>query len=122
MNNYAAPETYFEAHEFPATKELQVKEGSRIYRLFLLLATYPIKPRHFSLYSTCADGTGHLSIECVNVCDSREPFSSAAKDAASQSTATSPYKEMFDVELRTDAVALYVWIEAIGIIDCNRTD
>jgi hypothetical protein len=33
------------------------------------------------------------------------------KDA---SQAASPYKSTFQIDLRTDHVALYVWIEAIG--------
>ena len=52
---------------------------------------------------------GQISIECINVCKPRKKL---FKNGLS--TINNPYRQTFNIELETDAVSIYVWVEAIG--------
>ena len=56
--------------------------------------------------------SGEISIECTNSCKSKESILQKGESIHD------PYKQTFNIELATDAVSIYVWIEAIGKIDC----
>ena len=52
---------------------------------------------------------GQISIECINACKPRKKL---FKNGLS--SINNPYKQTFNIELETDAVSIYVWVEAIG--------
>ena len=56
--------------------------------------------------------SGQISIECTNICKSKESLLQKGESIHD------PYKQTFNIELATDAVSIYVWIEAIGKMDC----
>ena len=56
--------------------------------------------------------SGQISIECTNICKSKESIFQKGESIHD------PYKQTFNIELATDAVSIYVWIEAIGKMDC----
>ena len=56
--------------------------------------------------------SGQISIECTNICKSKESI------FQKEESIHDPYKQTFNIELATDAVSIYVWIEAIGKMDC----
>ena len=70
--------------------------------------------QHFYFYFTFLHKgySGQISIECTNICKSKESIFQKGESIHD------PYKQTFNIELATDAVSIYVWIEAIGKMDC----
>ena len=68
------------------------------------------KEKRITLETTFYIGfLGQISIECINACKPRKKL---FKNGLS--SINNPYKQTFNIELETDAVSIYVWVEAIG--------
>ena len=68
------------------------------------------KEKRIALETTFSIGfLGQISIECINACKPRKKL---FKNGLS--SINNPYKQTFNIELETDAVSIYVWVEAIG--------